>query len=220
MSGSCPASSAVRSSCYSVPNASSAANRAPVVVGEVAVGGEPVQRAGQAAGVDLADQVGHPVDLGHHRRRSCLGVGLLGDRGPVHVLAGEDVGQHVTVSPGRDAFAHSARSSHGCFPRCRAPAATSPWPSGTRPWTGVHLVGQLYEQTPPDLLGALLGRGRTGGHQFLARSRIDPRPHADLERVPATADRAAFAGDSSAFSGSINLCFSWSERWRRGESNP
>ena len=70
--------------------------------------------------------------------------------------------RQVPRTPGRDATARSARSSRGCCPRFRVPAALLHGHAERGLGPGVHFVAQLHEQAPTDVPGALLGRGRPG----------------------------------------------------------
>ena len=65
-----------------------------LVAGQRAVGREPVERACEPSGVDLTDEVDHPVHLRHHRPGLLDRVLPLGQCGPVVLDVGEDVGQH------------------------------------------------------------------------------------------------------------------------------
>jgi hypothetical protein len=52
-----------------------------------------------STGVDLSDEVHHPVDVGCHRRGLGVGVGLFGDGRSIVVDGGDDVGEHAARVP-------------------------------------------------------------------------------------------------------------------------
>ena len=107
-SGSWPASSAVRSSRASDPDCVRCRRRTrPLVGGERAVGGEPVERGGRAGGVDQLGFGGEPLDGGLHGPGVLVGsacsAGWRRQRGVRSRRLAEDAGEHAERVGPRDA---------------------------------------------------------------------------------------------------------------------